>query len=186
MGLTEIKIGGLGGQGVILSAIIIGKAAALFDKKQASMTQSFGPEARGSACSAQVIVSDERIDYPYVTKPDVLIVMSQEAYNKFVPDLKDDGILCYEEDLVKPGELPPTVKAYKFPATRVAEELGRRMVLNIAMVGFFAAVSNVVQEDAMRQSVVKSVPPGTEDLNLKAFSEGLKRGKADLERLATV
>ena len=117
---SEIKIGGFGGQGVILSGIIIGKARAIFDGKHATLTQAFGPEARGSACSAQVILSDEAILYPYVANPDVLVVMSQEAYTKFSPALKKDGILLMEQDLVQPGKLPPKVKAHSIPATRFA------------------------------------------------------------------
>ncbi|MBI4645316.1 MAG: 2-oxoacid:acceptor oxidoreductase family protein, partial [Bacteroidia bacterium] len=96
----EIKIGGLGGQGVILSGLVLGKAASIYDDKFATMTQSFGPEARGSACSAQLIIGDTQILFPYVKKPEILVVMSQDAYNKFIPELSPDGILITEEDLV--------------------------------------------------------------------------------------
>ena len=100
MSVTEIKFGGFGGQGIILSGIIVGRAAAIYDDKYATLTQSFGPEARGSACSASVIISDEPITYPYVVKPDILVVMSQEAYTRFGGELKADGVLLYERDLV--------------------------------------------------------------------------------------
>jgi 2-oxoglutarate ferredoxin oxidoreductase subunit gamma len=176
MATTEIKIGGLGGQGVILAGMIIGKAAALFDQKDATLTQAFGPEARGSACSAQVIVSDGKILYPYVTQPDIMVTLSQDAFTRFVPELKADGVLVIEQDLVKPTGLPATTKVYGVPATRIAEELGRKMVLNIVVVGFFAAVTNLVNVDAMRQAVKSSVPAGTEDLNLKAFDRGYQYG----------
>ena len=177
MATTHIKIGGLGGQGVILSGMIVGKAAALYDKKDATMTQAFGPEARGSACSAQIIVSDDRILYPYVDRPNILVTMSQDAYNKFSPELAEDGMLLIEEDLVKVGdELPKGVKVYGVPATRIAEELGRKMVLNIVMTGFFAAVSRLVSVEAMRKSVADSVPSGTESMNLKAFERGFEHG----------
>src|SRR5947209_17967391 len=99
MQLTEIRIAGFGGQGVILSAIVLGKAASIHQGAFATMTQSFGPEARGGACSAQLIVSDSPVLYPYVSQPDILVVMSQEASNRFVSDLKDDGILIVEQDL---------------------------------------------------------------------------------------
>src|SRR5512137_1377193 len=112
MATTEIKIGGLGGQGVVLAGMIIGKAAALFDKKDSAMTQAFGPEARGSSCSSQVIVSDQRILYPYVSRPQILVVMSQDAYNKFLPEMAPDGQLLIEEELVKPTDLPKGVKLY--------------------------------------------------------------------------
>jgi len=176
MATTEIKIGGFGGQGVILSGMIIGKAAALYDKKDATMTQAFGPEARGSACSSQVIVSDSKILYPYVTRPDIMVTLSQDAYAKFGPELKDDGILIIEQDLVTPKNVPKTMKVFSVPATRIAEELGRKMVLNIVLVGFFTAVTKLIGVDAMRQAVKSSVPAGTEELNLKAFDRGYQYG----------
>src|SRR5437868_13481566 len=137
MQLTEIRIAGFGGQGVILSAIILGKAASIHQGAFATMTQSFGPEARGGACSAQLIISDTPVLYPYVSKPDILVVMSQEAYSRFVPELKDSGILIIEEDLVRVSELKGNMRIFSVPATRIAEELGKRMVLNSVMVGFF-------------------------------------------------
>ncbi len=177
MGPTEIKVGGLGGQGVILGGIIIGKAAALFDGKHSCLTQAFGPEARGSACSAQVVVDENPILYPYVHRPHFMVVMSSDAFAKFSPELREDGVLLYEEELVKPTGLPPTVKAWGVPATRFAEELGKKMVLNIVMVGFFAAVTGLVSEQAAREAVKDSVPPATIDLNMRAFDKGFEYGK---------
>jgi len=175
--LTEIKIGGLGGQGVILGGIIIGKAAALFDGKFSALTQAFGPEARGSACSAQLVVDDQPILYPYVHRPHLLVTMSQDACTKFGPELREDGVLLYEEDLVKPGQLAKGVRTLGIPATRFAEELGRKMVLNIVMVGFFTSVTRLVTEDAAHKAVADSVPPNTIDLNIRAFEKGLEFGK---------
>jgi 2-oxoglutarate ferredoxin oxidoreductase subunit gamma len=177
MGPTEIKVGGLGGQGVILGGIIIGKAAALFDGKHSCLTQAFGPEARGSACSAQVVVDEDPILYPYVTKPHIMVAMSQDAFKKFSPELRSDGTLLIEEELVKPEGLPAGVKVYAIPATRIAEELGRKMVLNIVMVGFFTAVTGLVSEQAAKEAVKDSVPPSTVDLNMKAFERGFAYGK---------
>ena len=182
MGPTEIKVGGLGGQGVILGGIIIGKAAALFDGKHSCLTQAFGPEARGSACSAQVVVDKDPILYPYVHSPHLMVVMSQDAFKKFSPELRKDGILLYEEELVKPEGLPPTVKAYGIPATRFAEELGRKMVLNIVMIGFFTAITGLVSEKAAKEAVADSVPPNTIDLNMKAFDKGFQFGKKLLQK----
>lgn len=176
MSTVEIKIGGFGGQGVILSGIIIGKAASIYDNKYATLIQSFGPEARGSACSAQLIISDDKILYPYVTKPNVLMVMSQEAYTKFYPEMDENGTLIIEEDLVSVGELKNNIKFYSIPATRFAEELGRKLILNIVMVGFFAAVTNLIAPDAFRKAVANSVPRGTESLNLQAFERGYQYG----------
>lgn len=183
MQLTEIRIAGFGGQGVILSAIVIGKAASVHEGGYATMTQSFGPEARGGACSAQCILSDQPILYPYVTRPDILVVMSQEAYSKFAPELKENGILIVEEDLVRIGDLKPGVKVYSIPATRLAEELGKRMVLNIVMVGFFAAVTGLVDAEALRKAVADSVPAHFADVNLKAFDKGFEYGTSKLRAI---
>jgi 2-oxoglutarate ferredoxin oxidoreductase subunit gamma len=177
MAVTEIKLGGFGGQGVILAGIIVGKAASLFDNKEATLTQAFGPEARGSSCSAQVVVSDEPILYPYVTHPHVMVLMSQDAYTRFSPEVAQGGTLIVEEELVDTGTVPNGAKVFKIPATRIAEELGKRMVLNIVMVGFFAAVTKLVGVDAMRKAVEDSVPKGTGDLNLKAFNRGYEWGQ---------
>jgi 2-oxoglutarate ferredoxin oxidoreductase subunit gamma len=176
MAIHEIKFGGLGGQGVILAGMITGKAASIFDNKEATLTQAFGPEARGSACSAQVVVSDEPILYPYVTRPHVLVTMSQDAYNRFSPGLARGGLLLIEEELVKADPVPEGARVRGVPATRIAEELGRRMVLNIVMVGFFASVTKLINADAMRKAVSDSVPPGTTDLNLRAFDRGYEWG----------
>ena len=178
--LSEIRISGFGGQGVILSAIVIGKAGCIFENGYSTMTQSFGPEARGGACSAQVILSNEPILYPYVTRPDILVTMSQEAYSLFTPELKEDGILIIEQDLVRVEKLPPGVRVYGVPATRLAEELGKRMVLNIVMVGFFASVTNVLDPEAIRQAVADSVPEAFRELNLQAFDKGFEYGTKHL------
>ena len=177
MAKTEIRIGGLGGQGVILSAVILGKAAAIHDKKHATMIQAFGPEARGSACSAQLIISDDPIGYPYVKQPDILIVMSRDACAQFAPTLKPGGLLLYEQDLVSPDEGMAAVRCYGIAATRFAEELGRRLVLNIVMVGFTVGVTRLLSVEAAEQALLASVPKGTEELNLKAFRKGLEHGQ---------
>lgn len=179
----EIKIGGFGGQGVILSAHIIGKAASIFANKYSTMIQSFGPEARGSSCSAQVIISDEPVAYPYVTKPEILVVMSQESYSKFLPELKDDGILITESDLIQIDNLKPSIKHFAIPSTRIAEELGRKLILNIVMVGFFTAVTNILDKESVYKAVESSVPKGTETLNLTAFTKGYEFGIELLSKL---
>jgi len=181
MAKSEIRVTGFGGQGVILCGYLIGKAAAIYDNKHSTLTQSFGPEARGSSCSAQVLVDDEKILYPYLTKPDILICMSQEAYTKFEPELKSNGILLVDEDLVKNAKARDKIKLYKIPATRFAEELGRKIVLNIVMLGFFSAITQLIDKDAVRKTVETSVPKGTEELNLKAFDKGYNFGMEQLK-----
>jgi 2-oxoglutarate ferredoxin oxidoreductase subunit gamma len=185
MARTEIKIGGFGGQGIILSGYIIGRAASIYDNKFATMIQAFGPEARGSSASAELIISDETITYPYITVPNLVVLMSQEAYTKFSSELVAGGMLITEEELVTPNNLRKDVQHYSIPATRFAEELGKKMVLNIVMMGFTTAISNVVNEQAMIEAVKVSVPKGTEDLNLRAFLKGLEYGKKLQEEKST-
>jgi 2-oxoglutarate ferredoxin oxidoreductase subunit gamma len=184
MQLTEIRLAGFGGQGVILSAIVLGKAASIYQGAFATMTQNFGPEARGGACSAQLIVSDSPVLYPYVTRPDIMVVMSQEAYVRFAPELKDGGVLIIEQDLVRVSNLKKDVQVYSVPATRIAEELGKRMVLNSVMVGFFTAVTHLLEPDAVSKAVADSVPPAFRELNLKAFEKGLEYGATALNTTA--
>jgi 2-oxoglutarate ferredoxin oxidoreductase subunit gamma len=183
MSVTEIRIAGFGGQGVILSAIVIGKAGCIYQSGYSTMTQSFGPEARGGACSAQVILSDEPILYPYVTRPDILVVMSQEAYSLFTPQLKENGLLIIEQDMVRVEELPAGARVFSVPATRLAEELGKRMVLNIVMVGFFGAVSGLLKPESLRQAVAASVPEAYRELNLKAFDRGFEYGTNEINEV---
>jgi len=176
MGRIEVRLGGFGGQGIILMGIILGKAYAIYEGKEATLTQSFGPEARGGACSAQVVLEDTKVLYPYTTDVDILVVMSQEAYATYYSKLKDDGILIVEDELVKLDDVKPSQKVYGIPATRIAEEVGRRMVLNIVMLGFLTAVTKVVSKEAMQKAVESSVPPGTEQLNITAFERGYQYG----------
>jgi len=182
--LTEIRIAGFGGQGVILAAAVIGKATAIFEGGHATMTQSFGPEARGGSSSAQVILSNEPILYPYITRPDILVVMSQEAYTRFAPELKPGGLLITEQELVRVDRFPAGVRAFGVPATRLAEELGRKVVLNIVMVGFYGAVTNLADPDSLRKAVADSVPPAMQKLNLQAFDKGFAYGSELMVKLA--
>jgi 2-oxoglutarate ferredoxin oxidoreductase subunit gamma len=184
MRLTEIRIAGFGGQGVILSAMVIGKAAAIYEGGYATLTQNFGPEARGGAASAQVILSDSPILYPYVAALDVLVVMSQEACTRFTPELKETGVLIVEEDLVRISGLPTGVGVYGVPATRLAEELGKKMVLNVVMVGFFAAVTGLLTPESLRSAVADSVPATTRELNLRAFDKGWEYGVRQVAAVA--
>ncbi|MFQ5805360.1 MAG: 2-oxoacid:acceptor oxidoreductase family protein [Phycisphaerae bacterium] len=171
MNRTEIRITGFGGQGVVLSGYIIGRACAINANKHATMIQSFGPEARGSACSAMLVVSDAEVLYPYIQRPDAFVAMSAEGYEKYHNELKDGGILIYEKDLVH-ASFKEGQPAFGIPSTRIAESLGRSIVQNIVMLGLFTAVTRLVSRDQMRSAVKASVPAGTEELNLKAFDAG--------------
>ena len=174
MSREEIVLGGFGGQGIILAGYIVGKAAAIFDHKNATMTQDYGPEARGGACRSQVVISDGDISYPYTENPSVMAVMSQEAYEKYSPGLGKGAPLLIDSDLVKPKKSGRRV--YAVPATRIAQELGRTAVANIVMLGFLSAVSRAVSTEAMKKSVLDSVPKGTEGLNENAFERGRRYG----------
>lgn len=169
----EIRITGFGGQGVVLSGHIIGHACAVNAGQHATMIQSFGPEARGSACSTTLVVSKDEVLYPYINRPDIFVVMSAEGYDKYRDELKPKGTLIYETDLVQP-KLKKNQPCFGCPSTRIAENLGRTIVQNIVMLGFFAAVTEIVPIDAMREAVRESVPPGTEQLNLRAFDSGVE------------
>lgn len=186
MSRQEIKLTGFGGQGIILSGYILGKAASVYGGKNSTMVQSYGPEARGSACSSQVVITDGGIFYPYVTNPDMLVTMSQEAYVKFLPELKEGGILIIDEDLVTLKKTKKKMTMFSIPATRFAEKMGKKIVANIVMLGFFTEVTKTVSFEAMEKAVATSVPKGTEELNLKALHEGrqyarniLAEGKKD-------
>ncbi|MEW5875113.1 MAG: 2-oxoacid:acceptor oxidoreductase family protein [Candidatus Zixiibacteriota bacterium] len=177
MSRSEIKIAGFGGQGVIMAGMIIGKAASIFGSLHATMIQSFGPEARGSACSAQVIVDRDEIAYPYVRNSSILVALNQEAYKQSEALISDGGTLIYEEDMVKPGDLAQRgIRMYSVPATRIAEELGRVIVGNVVMVGFFTAVTNLLDYQSVEQAVRDSVPKAAEELNLKALRRGFEHG----------
>jgi 2-oxoglutarate ferredoxin oxidoreductase subunit gamma len=170
----EIRVTGYGGQGVIMTGYIFGKAAAIYDGIHSTLTQSFGPEARGSACSAALIVDEEFVTYPYLRGADVLIALSREGYEKYFRELKKGGVLIYDEDLVTPrdGDLAADVERLGIPAMRIAEELGKRIVQNIVVVGFATAATGIVGKEAAKQAVESSVPPATVDLNLQAFERG--------------
>ena len=175
----EIIITGFGGQGIVLAGRILGQAAALGDHMQSTLIQSYGPEARGGACSAQVIISEGDIYYPYVRYPDILVCMSQSGFDKFIDLLRKEGTLIIDQDLVQPSRIDRDF--FSIPSTRMAEELGRKMMANIIMLGFCASVTGAVTSDAARDAVMQSVPKGTEEMNIAAYSKGHDYGLAVLK-----
>ena len=168
----EIRFAGFGGQGIISAGRITGRAAVLHDKKHAVLIQSYGPEARGGACSAEVVVGDRPVDYPRVGTPDVAVIMSQEAYEKFGSDVKPGALLLLDQDLVEHEERED-VRVVEVPATKIAEGLGRRIVANVVMLGALAALWPAISKEAMLSAIVEAVPPHTRDLNRKAFQAGV-------------
>jgi 2-oxoglutarate ferredoxin oxidoreductase subunit gamma len=175
MSRFEVRIAGFGGQGVVTAGYVLGQGACLFDGKNATMTQSYGPEARGGACRSEVVVSEEEIDFPRVVKPDLLVAMSQEAYLLYRDDVKDGGTIIADEDLVSPTEESEGVRYFRAPATRTAEALGNRIVANVVMLGVVAAVTKIVSVGAMKKAVEARWPRFSE-LNLKALERGIEMG----------
>ena len=175
----EIIITGFGGQGIVLAGRILGEAATLGDHRESTLVQSYGPEARGGACSAEVIISENSIHYPYVRSPDILVCMSQSGYDKFIKNLEKDGTLLIDQDLVQPRGAGRAF--FSIPSTRIAEELGRKMMANIIMFGFITTVTGAVSVNAARNAVAGSVPKGTEEMNLTAFERGCDHGLAVLK-----
>lgn len=165
----EIRLSGFGGQGVGLAGYILGKALSLYAGYEAVMTQAYGPEARGGASSADVVVSDEPIDYPFVEQPDILVALSQAAYARFRPDARPGALVLIDDDMVDPfADDHPR----RIPATRLAEALGGRVVANIVMLGFLTAVTGLVEAGAMKQAIESSVKSRTVPLNIRAFEAG--------------
>jgi len=176
--MIEMRFSGFGGQGIIRSGIIVGRAVSIYDGGFSTMNQNFGPEARGGACSAQLVVSDSKILYPYVVRADYLVAMSQDGYNKFEPEVKDDGVLIIDEDLV---EANSKKRILSIPSTRIAEELGNRIFANVVMLGFVTAVTEVVSVEAMRKTIPESVPERFVDKNIRAFEKGYEFGQKGMD-----
>lgn len=176
---TEIIVTGFGGQGIILAGRILGMAASLGDKKESTLVQAYGPESRGGACNAQVIISDTPIHYPYVNTPKILIAMSQAGYDKFALALVKDSVLLVDQDLVNPEAAP--CDHFAIPATRMAENLGNKMMANIIMIGFCTAITKAVSSQAAQATIADSVPKGTEERNIEAYNKGFDYGLSTLK-----
>jgi len=168
----EIRLSGAGGQGLILIGKILAEAAAIYDSKNATQSQSYGPEARGGASRSEVIISDEDIDYPKATHIDVLLAMTQEAVDKYAVDMKKNGIIIVDSGFVR--DLPEgEFKVYSFPITQIAEEkMGKKIVANIVALGAIERLSRIVSEESLINAIRARVPKGTEELNIKAFKFG--------------
>lgn len=172
----EVRLAGFGGQGIVLAGFILGKATALYDNKDAIFTQAYGPEARGGACSAELVIADEEIDYPEVRSPDALVIMSQEASDKYGGSLRSGGTVLVDEDLV--SRPPSWENIHRVPFTRMADELGRRIVANVVMLGSFTAVTGIVGREAMEEAIRTSVRERVIDLNMRAFAAGYDYAKS--------
>ena len=170
--VTQIRIGGYGGQGIVLAGMLLGKAASLYDGKEAVFTQSYGPEARGGASCADVVISEQPIAYPLVTQPDILVALFQEAYVRFRTNLRPGGLLIIEQDLVHPE--PQDQNLVRVPATQIAEDVGHRITTNVVVLGYLIGRSGVVSRDAAEEAIRSTVREKTIELNLKAFDAGFQ------------
>lgn len=173
----EIRLAGFGGQGIISAGLMLAVAACLHDNRNAVETRSYGPESRGGSCKSEIVISDGEIDFPTVTEPDVLIVMSQEAYNAYVDTVKEGGTLLLDSDLVPKEKATPHIRVFRVPATKIAEEAGKTLVANVVMLGALTSITNLVSAESMKKSILNTIPKGTEKLNLVAFKRGYDYGK---------
>jgi 2-oxoglutarate ferredoxin oxidoreductase subunit gamma len=171
----EIRLAGSGGQGLILAGIILAEAAGVYDGKFVCQTQSYGPEARGGASKAEVVISDGAIDYPKAIRPDVLLALNQKSLEAFSSDLKPGGLLLVDADLVQEA---PAHGVLALPFTRLARELGRAMAANIVALGALAQLTGAVSLESLEAAVLARVPKGTEDLNRQALAAGVNAAKA--------
>jgi len=177
----EIRIAGMGGQGIIMAAVMIGRAASIFGGKNVTLTQSYGPESRGGACKAEVIVSDERIDYPKVRQANLVAIMSEEAYQKNMPNSNGEATIVIDPDMVEEDQSYKHARIFRVPATRIAEGLGKRIVANMVMVGAIVALTGIVDVGAVEKAIAKYTPRGTEKLNVNAFKSGYDFARGLLE-----
>ncbi len=174
MSRTEILIGGVGGQGVVLSGILLGTAATLFDGKKAVQTQSYSSELRGGSTRAEVVISEEPVTDPQVRKPDILIAMAEDALSKYVDRVKPKGLLVIDSDLVK-GAKPGDYEILSIPATSIADkEMGNIVVANLIILGAIIRKTGLLSVEAMEKAIEMSVPKKAITLNLNAFRKGLK------------
>lgn len=183
-GRVEVRLAGEGGQGLILAGVILAEAAAVHDGLNATQTQSYGPEARGGASKSEVVIGDEEIDYPKVIEADYLLAMSQEACDKYVGNLKKDGLLIVDSTHVT--RLPLGRAAVQAPITELAEQAtGRRITANVVALGVLVGLSSVVSRTAVEAAVRARAPKGTEEVNMKALAAGFDWASAHQDRETT-
>jgi len=174
---TEVRFAGFGGQGIIRSGLILAMAACIYSDKNAVQTQSYGPESRGGSCKSEVVIADEEIDFPKVDDPDIVLIMSQAAYHKYIHNVKKGATIFVDPDMVTDRNDPPNAKVFDIPATKIAEELGKTIVANVVMLGALTTITNIVTPESMKNAVLRNIPKGTEKLNMTALEKGFEYGK---------
>jgi 2-oxoglutarate ferredoxin oxidoreductase subunit gamma len=173
----EVRVAGFGGQGIIRAGLILAMAASLFEDKNAVQTQSYGPESRGGSCKSEVVISDEEIDFPKALEPDVLLVMSQAAYTRYVDTLKNGATLIFDPYMIPQQKENSKIRVYPVPATSMAEEMGKTIFANVIMLGALTAITTLVSGEAMKKAILSNIPKGTEKLNLEAYEKGYEYGR---------
>lgn len=172
----DIRFSGIGGQGIMLAGEIFGAAAALHDELNSVQTESYGPEARGSPVHSDVIISDRKIHYPRLVEPDILVVMSQSAFDKYCLNVPSECVILLDPETVDRKRTAVSGTFYEVPFTNIAEELGSRVVANVVMLGSLSAISGVVSKDSVRQAVLDRVPKKVVELNEEALDKGFMAG----------
>lgn len=172
MSQMELRLSGSGGQGLIMAGIIIAEAA-LLDGVNAIQSQSYGPEARGGASKAEVIISKEDIDFPKVQNPNMILSLTQIACDKYIETINADGIVVVDESIELPADLKAG-KIVKLPIIRTAKDkVGRAIVANIVAIGILTELlDGLVSKESIEKAVLNRVPKGTEDMNKKALAAG--------------
>lgn len=172
---TEVRLAGEGGQGMILAGIILAEAAGIYGKKNVVQTQSYGPEARGGASKAEVVISDGEIDHPEVLEADVVVTLSQEAFKKFGGSVKAGGLLIVDEEKVDSSSV---AGAIRIPITKLAlETTGKIITANTVALGVVVGLTGVVSMEAIEKAVQARAPRGTESMNHEALQAGFNAGK---------
>lgn len=172
LGRVEVRLAGSGGQGLLLAGLVLAEAAGLHEGREVAMVQSYGPEARGGASKAEVIVSDQPIDYPLCSRVDLLLALTQEAADAYSWDLKPGAWVLVDQDLVRH---PPSSRALRLPFTSAArDKLGKPMVANVVALGALAEATGLVSRRALEKALLARVPAGTEALNKKALALGAR------------
>ncbi len=170
---TEIRLAGEGGQGMILAGIILAEAASIYDGKMAVQTQSYGPEARGGASKAEVVIAAGEIDHPEVLSADVVVTLSQEAYDKYAGSVKPGGLLIVDEEKV---HCYGSDHAIRIPVSRIAfETTGKSITANTVALGVLVGLTGVVSRESIEKAVQARAPRGTEEMNRKALEAGFEQ-----------
>ena len=175
----EIRICGIGGQGVILAGFILGEAASVYMDYHAAHSEAFGPEARGGSVKSEVIISEKKIDYHRSLAVDLLVLMAEKSWDSCFIDFKEDTKILLDPDLVT--KIPQVGKSYPVRAQKIAEDLGNKIVTNIVMVGAITRMLGFLDESAVRSAVLNVVPPAYKDINLNAFQQGINAVNSVLE-----